>query len=110
MNHLPAIQVSRAADGVTTVALSATAMSEENLDATRHELFPLADSLLTGEVQLDFSQVTSLGSSALGLLLTLNRRTTKAGGHLALCGLAPHLQQLLRLIRLDTILDVRRGD
>jgi len=43
------------------------------------------------------------------MLLTLHRRATKAGGHLALCGLAPHLQQLLRLIRLDTILDVRKG-
>ncbi len=101
------IQVDHLDDGSIHVSLPAQALAEEHLDATRHRLLPLAEALGAGELRIDFARVTSLGSSALGLLLTLHRRSVQGGGHLALCGLAPHLQQLIRLIRLDTILDVR---
>ena len=96
-------------ENIIAVELPASSLTEEHLDATRHKLFRLAEGLGAAELRVDFAKITAIGSSALGMLLTLHRRATKAGGHLALCGLAPHLQQLLRLIRLDTIPDVRKG-
>jgi anti-anti-sigma factor len=107
MSKSTEIQVTRTDDGVIIISLPAGALDEESLEATKHKIYPLVDGLGTSEMRVDLAHVTALGSSALGMLLTLHRRAAQGGGHLALCGLAPNLQQLIRLIRLDTILDVR---
>ena len=95
------------ASGSFSLSLPEQALAETFLDGTRDKLLALADGVAGGELRLDFGRITCLGSTALGLLVTLHRRTDRAGGHLVLANLPPHLCDLFRLTRLDTILDVR---
>ncbi len=92
---------------LTVVLLPDKGLAAAQLDATRERLMTLADAVGGGELRLDFTRVDALDSMALGALLTLHRRTDQAGGRLVLDRLAPHLRELFRLTRLDTILDVR---
>jgi anti-anti-sigma factor len=106
MSDRTELRLTRCEDGVTAV-LAEHALAEENLATTRQQLFAAADDIGTGELRLDLAEVATLGTSACGMLVTLHRRLAHAGGRLTLHRVAPHLRQLLRLSRLDTILDVR---
>lgn len=96
------------ADGrTTTVALPEQALVESHLETTRAELTAIAANGAGATVHLDFRRIDFLGSSALGLLVTLHRRLADNGGQLVLENLAPHLLDLFQLTRLDTVLTVR---
>ena len=99
--------VTRPNDDITVVALAEAALTEKQINATRDTLLKLGDEIGAGELRLDFAQVTYLDSSALGMLVLLHRRAGQKGGHLVLDNLAPDLYELLKLTRLDTILDAR---
>jgi anti-sigma B factor antagonist len=109
MTQTSDLHVTHTADGLT-VSLPEHALGEGCLEATRDKLMALADGLGASELRLDFAQITYLGSSGLGVLVTLHRRTKQAGGHLVLINLAPYLVELFKLTRLDTILDVRPAE
>ncbi len=107
MNETSDLLLTRTTDGHTVVSLPETAMSDKNLQATRAQLIALADSVYDGELHLDFTRIGYLGSSALAVLVSVHRRIADAGGQLVLCNLAPYLEDLFRLTRLDTLLHVR---
>ena len=60
-----------------------------------------------GPVLLDFNRVTFMSSSMLGQLAMLSQRGVP--GKLKLCNVASEMREVLRIIRLDTLLDIR-GD
>jgi anti-anti-sigma factor len=58
------------------------------------------------EIVLDFSGVSFACSDVLGKLVILNKRMRQKGGRLKLCGVCPHIREVLAVTKLDTILDV----
>ena len=59
---------------------------------------------------IDFSKVEYLSSQAIGLVVALRTKTSKApGGKLALCGIGPQLQQLLKITALDRVLSIYKS-
>lgn len=73
-------------------------------------LFKLVEGGKPERLVLDFSKVKYLSSQAIGIILTLNKMLTgtSAGGEsLALCGIGPQLLQLLKVTRLDRILNIK---
>jgi anti-sigma B factor antagonist len=61
---------------------------------------------------LDLSNVSYMGSSALGLLVNVRQKINTAGGRLVLCGLSPRLLQIFHtccLERLFTIVKTREN-
>jgi anti-anti-sigma factor len=75
-----------------------------------HKLYLLADEnrhrVAEGcRLVLDFQTVRYFASQAVGILLTLNKKLGR-GPAFTLCGLGPHLTQLLRITRLDQVLTI----
>jgi anti-sigma B factor antagonist len=55
---------------------------------------------------LDFSSVNHMSSSALGMLITLNKRVREKGGQLRLCGIQPAIMEVFVITRLNEILQI----
>jgi anti-sigma B factor antagonist len=49
-----------------------------------------------GQWVLDLSQLSYMGSAALGLLVNLRQQIKQSGGRLVLCGLSPQLLQIFK--------------
>jgi anti-anti-sigma factor len=78
------------------------------LDALRiqnvgNALYDLVDQQQRLRVVLDFSNVRSLSSSMLGVLLTLKNKLEDAGGRVVLCGLAKDLRRLFEMTALHKL-------
>lgn len=63
----------------------------------------------TGELVLDVAAVTGVDATGLGVLVGAHRRAGRAGRTLVLQDVAPPLQRLLLLSRLDRVLVQRRS-
>lgn len=94
-------------DGGTEVRLSQESLHEPAVQETRQLLAQLADASGGRRLRLDFAGVTELPAGALGALVAVWQRVEAAGGRLLLSNLAPELYEVLRVTRLDSILDVR---
>ena len=55
---------------------------------------------------LDFSRVRFMGSTLLGTLIRLSKRTAENGGSLKICGLSSAIEKMFSLIKLDQIFDI----
>ena len=75
-------------------------LDERNTRAIGEQLFNLVDELGPKQILLNFANVASLSSAALGLIVTLNKKVKASGGHLALCNLAPQIAELLAIAKL----------
>jgi anti-sigma B factor antagonist len=57
---------------------------------------------------LDFERVEYLSSQAIGIVLTLNKKLAKLKHtSLVLCGVGPKLMELIKITRLDKILQIK---
>lgn len=80
-------------------------MSGMDLQRIEQALYQLVDNG-ANKLLLDFSSVEYLSSQAIGIVVALRSKTAKAAGKLALCGVGPQLQQLLKITALDRILPI----
>ena len=55
---------------------------------------------------VDFSQVNYLSSSALGMLIGLQRRVMQKKGQIRLSGIKPEIMEVFRITKLDTVFDI----
>lgn len=56
---------------------------------------------------LDFGNVEYLSSSALGKLITLDRRMKGHKGRLVLCGIRPEILEVFQITKLNKVFDIR---
>jgi anti-sigma B factor antagonist len=74
---------------------------------------PLAELLGPGayqrQVRLDLSDTSYMDSSGVGWLLTCHKRMKAAGGKLTLCSPHPTVENVLRVLRLEKVLDIERA-
>ncbi|HWI70673.1 MAG TPA: STAS domain-containing protein, partial [Baekduia sp.] len=61
------------------------------------------------QVVLDLSEVTFIDSTGLSVLLAALRRTTRAGGRMALVCTNPTVLRLFEVTRLDSTFDIHAG-
>jgi anti-anti-sigma factor len=59
-----------------------------------------------GKILLDLAEVEYLDSSGVGWLLRCHRRSREAGGRFVIYGVPELVLQVLRVLRLDTVLDL----
>jgi anti-anti-sigma factor len=74
------------------------------------ELVALAAQDGCSKVLLNLVGVTYLSSAMLGHLVSLSKQLAAKGGKLALCGLAPTVQEIVTMMKLDTILSIRDNE
>ena len=70
------------------------------------ELFDLVEEEHRRKLLLDLSAVDFLSSSALGKLITLDKKTRARGGALKLSNICPKLLQLFAVTKLDRLFDI----
>jgi len=71
----------------------------------------LREAKLAGHrLALDFTEVTMMGSLALGSLVTISKECTAGGGRLALFGLNNNLTEVLKMTRLDKMLPIYKDE
>jgi anti-anti-sigma factor len=56
---------------------------------------------------LDLSQLSYMGSSALGLMVNLRAQIKRAGGKLILCGMSPRLYQIFKTTSMHRLFDIK---
>lgn len=94
--------------GRTSVRFPAgTALTEANIEAVSNRLADLAGRCERPHLTLDLGGVSMLTSVVLGKLVSLNRMILVAGGRLTLTNPTPIVRHVLKVTRLDTILDIR---
>ena len=59
------------------------------------------------KVALDLSEVMLLASAGLGALLTINKQCNSGGGKLAVFGLSEEILGVIKLTKLDKVLQIR---
>lgn len=93
------------ADGVVMAHLLAPSISQREAPIIQSEVTRAAEK--SGwRVVLDFSDVTMLGSMGLGMLITMTKQCQGGGGKLAMFGMSKPLADLVRLTKLDRLLQI----
>ncbi len=71
------------------------------------ELFGLIDGEGRDKLLLNFSQVEFLSSSALGKLITLDKKMKANGGSMKLSNIRPEIFEVFNITKLDRMFDIR---
>ena len=82
-------------------------MTSTDLERISQGLYRLVDEDHHKELLLDFAKVRYLSSQAIGILLTLHKKTKAAGGKLVLRGVGPQLMELLKLTKLNRVFTIQ---
>ncbi|MFO8014284.1 MAG: STAS domain-containing protein [Phycisphaerae bacterium] len=94
-------------DGVIVVTFRQSqildAMTIERMSSGLKELIGSHEG---GKFIFDFSQVTYMSSSALGMLIGLQRRVAQKGARLKLTGIQDEIMEVFRITQLDTVFDI----
>jgi anti-sigma B factor antagonist len=78
------------------------------LEAAAKRLYKMVDEEDRRKVILDFERVQYLSSQAIGILLTMKKKLDTLGNSkLVLCGVQPKLAELLKITRLDKIMNIK---
>ena len=90
-------------DGRAVAQPTATEITANTARAMFAELRELGSE--SKAILLDCESVTLIDSTGIGELVQCHKHLRGAGAVLAVCGLAPHLQELVRMMRLERLMD-----
>jgi anti-anti-sigma factor len=90
----------------TTFLLDVTGLDEHMAETVTDRIIDFSSPL---ELRLDFRKVEWITSAALSCLVALNRRLAEAKGRLILENVGRQVAEVIRVSRLDRVLDVRRA-
>jgi anti-sigma B factor antagonist len=60
----------------------------------------------TGNITMDFKEVTSIGSSGIGALILFHKKFTSKGQGVKIININKEIRSLFKIIKLDTIFDI----
>lgn len=88
--------------GVVLVTFNeSTILDSFVIDEMARVLYQLPDEKKKSRIVLNFSNVRSLSSSALGVLVNLNKKVAAIKGSLALCGIAAEIRKIFVITQLE---------
>lgn len=92
---------------VPVVATRGSHMLEDHvLMALRREIDDVVRATGTSHIVVDLSSVAYASSSFMGILIHLDKMLKERNGTLVLCGIAPPIRELMRIIRLDRLWEI----
>jgi len=103
------LEVSETGD-VTVVQLRVEEIPETIIQRMTEELGTLADELGSGRMLINLQAVSFLTSSAIGMLIALQKRVRALGGTLKLCNLHPDIHQLFTITQVDRLFDIESSE
>lgn len=100
MSAAPKILIQQMWD-VTVVDIQEPRLLEaQQIEAVGRELFRLVDEMDRKKLILDLTKVQLLASAAIGMLMTLHKKSVAIKGNLIICGLRRELMRLFEIMKL----------
>jgi anti-sigma B factor antagonist len=97
----------RVVDGISIIRFRSSHILEAvTIDRIASRLKELVDAAPGGRFVVDFDQVTYLSSSALGMLISLQRRVAQRKAQLKLAGIRDDVMEVFQITKLDTVFDI----
>ena len=105
-NSGPRIEISHSGDITVVELLDSEILEEMTINDIAESLFSavLEDPGL--KLLLSFSKVRHFSSSALGMLIRLNKRVEETGGVLKLCQIQPTLYEIFVITKLNKLFEI----
>jgi len=101
------IEVNEVGD-VTVVRFRDRKIIEDiNIQELGQEMYQLVDQQNRDKMLLNFSSVEFLSSSALGKLITLEKKMKTVGGDLKLSNIRPEIYEVFKITKLNRLFDIR---
>ena len=104
--QVPRLKVSTLGDVTVVAFLDRKILDEIGIAQIGDQFNALVAQSDSPKFILDFSSVAHLSSSALGMLITAQKRVRERGGQLALCGIQPAIQEVFIITRLNEVFDI----
>jgi len=82
-------------------------LDDLNIQELGQELFGLVEAENRSKLLLNFSGVDFLSSSALGKLITLDKKVKAVGGMLKLCRIRPEIYEVFAITKLNRLFDIK---
>ncbi len=94
-------------DGITIIELTDKKILDEiNITQIGEKLNTLIAGSGEPKMVMDFASVSHMSSSALGMLITTNKRVREMKGQLKLCNIQPAIYEVFVITRLNEIFDI----
>ncbi|MCE5324787.1 MAG: STAS domain-containing protein [Planctomycetaceae bacterium] len=102
----PRLSVTKEGNVTVVVLTDRKILDEVNIMQIGEQLSALAVGQGTPHMVLDFANVAHMSSSALGVLITLNKRIRERKGDLRLCNIQPAIYEIFVITRLNEIFQI----
>jgi anti-anti-sigma factor len=94
-------------DGVSIIRFQSSHILEAvTIDRIATRLKEVVDAAPIARFVVDFDAVTYLSSSALGMMISLQRRVAQRKGQLKLAGIRDDVMEVFQITKLDTVFDI----
>ncbi len=103
MSVAPKILVQKTWDVTIVDFQEARLLEAQQIDAIGRELYRLVDEMDRKKLILDFSKVQYLASAAIGMLMTLHKKSTAIKGTFIICGLKRELMKVFEIMKLTKV-------
>ncbi|HUX02922.1 MAG: STAS domain-containing protein [Phycisphaerae bacterium] len=102
-----ALYATKRVDGVLVIIFRQSQMlNAVVIDQVSTGLKDLVEKAEENRFVVDFSRVNYLSSSALGMLIGLQRRVMQKKGQMKLSGISTEIMEVFRITKLDTVFDI----
>lgn len=85
-------------------------VDEQSIQVIGEQLFNLVDEQSRHKLLLNFGNVEYLSSSALGKFIALDKKIKGVGGRLVLCSIAPQIQEVFEITKLDRVFKIEKEE
>ena len=102
----PRLNVTTEGDATVVELTDRKILDEVNISQIGERLNGLVADSDSPKVIIDFSAVSHMSSSALGMLITLHKRIREKGGQLRLCAIQPGIYEVFVITRLNEIFQI----
>ncbi len=102
----PRISVEYAENATIVVLTEKKILEEKDIQALQESILSVIEQAERINLILDFSNVQSLSSAVLGLLIRISKKVYERDGQLRLCNIDPRIYEIFRITRLTKIFDI----
>jgi anti-sigma B factor antagonist len=106
MQEVSLLETMDSGDAIIANVMHDKLFEETLVDNIANQLYRLIDQNSGARLVLDLSNVVMVCSSMLGKLITVNKKVNATGGSLCLCGVTPHVYEILAVTKLNRLLSI----
>jgi anti-sigma B factor antagonist len=102
----PRISVEYAGNATIVVLTEKKILEEKDIQALQESILSVIEQAERINLIMDFSNVRSLSSAVLGLLIRISKKVYERDGQLRLCNIDARIYEIFRITRLTKIFDI----